>query len=214
MSGLQAIALGVAAIVAARYLAKPAPEPDAAATDDTTDDTTDDEPTALEELSAGASEAMNKILGYAAAGLEVSAAGEQQIKSHEACKLQRYRLGDGGYTLGWGRYYKDGGPVPPESITQATADQWFSEDIESRAAKWVRAYVTVNVTQSQFDALASLAYNLSPKSFRTIADAVNAGQDPEQKMLQFVLPGSKLERGLRNRRAQEIALYRSEGIAA
>jgi lysozyme len=74
----------------------------------------------------------------------------------------------------------------------------------------VRAYVTAELTQPQFDALVSMAYNLSPRSFRTIADAVNRGDDPEAAALRFVRAGTNLERGLRNRRAAELAMFRAD----
>lgn len=133
---------------------------------------------------------------------------EAMLKKGEALRLTPYRLGDGGSTLGYGRYFPDGGPPPPASITPATADDWFDEDIEARAARWVRQYVTVPLTQFQFDALCSMAFNLKPSSFATIAAAVNAGDDPEAAALKYVREGTNLERGLRIRRARELALYR------
>jgi lysozyme len=163
-----------------------------------------------DELTAALSTARNFIAPTPAAGMSISPAGLAHLQKSESLSLTRYRLGDGGWTIGWGRYYRDGGPVPPERIDRATADAWFAEDIESRAARWVRAYVTAPLTQPQFDALASMAYNLSPKSFRTIADAVNEGRDPEAAALRFVRAGTNLERGLRNRRKAEMALYRTD----
>ncbi len=174
----------------------------------------DGEPTMLDTLGAEAQALVNRIAGYSAASLTVSPAGVDAIKAREGLRLQRYRLGDGGWTIGYGRYFPDSGGPPPESITREQAEAWLVEDIEAKAARWVRAYVTAPLTQSQFDALASMAFNLSPKSFRTIAEAVNRGEDPEDAAMVFVRAGTNLERGLRNRRAEELALYRSEGIAA
>lgn len=131
----------------------------------------------------------------------------QHLKAREACKLTRYRLGDGGWTIGYGRFYPDGGPVPPERITQATADAWFLQDLEQRGARWVRAYVTRELAQNEFDGLCSMAFNLSPASFRKIAAEVNAGNDPDAVALRYVRAGTNLERGLRNRRAGELAMY-------
>ena len=96
------------------------------------------------------------------------------------------------------------------AIDRATADEWFALDVKERGEKWVKTYVTVPLTQPQFDALVSMAYNLSPRSFKTIADAVNAGEDPEAAALQFVRAGTGLERGLRRRRAVEVAMFRTE----
>ncbi len=207
-----AIGAGAAILAGAVYVMQQRKaQADANALSDTSND---NEPTMLEDLQGTASEAMNKILGYAAASMNISPDGVAAIKSHEGCRLTRYRLGDGGWTIGWGRYFRDGGVECPDLISQAQADAWLAEDLESKSAKWVRAYVTAPVTQAQFDALCSWAYNLSPGSFRKIADAVNAGQDPEDVTLRYVAAGTGNERGLRRRRADEIAMYRSEGIAA
>lgn len=198
---LAGVGAAVALLVARRLVPAAAPSDQA------------EEPGALETFGADAMGAINTARGTDAASLQVSDRGRQAIRAHEALRLTRYRLGDGGWTIGWGRYFPDSGPPPPEVIDRATADAWFDEDLEARGAKWVRAYVTAPLTQSQFDALVSMAYNLRPSSFRTIAAAVNAGDDPEAAAMVYTRPGSNLERGLRNRRVAELTLYRSEGVA-
>lgn len=174
----------------------------------------DDRPGLWDNLTAEASIVANKIAGAPAASMQPSDEVAQLLRGFESLSLTPYRLeGERGLTIGWGRFFPDSGPPPPASITRETADAWFWNDIDERGAKWVRAYVTVPVTQSQFDALVSMAYNMSPKSFKTIADAVNRGEDPEAAAMVFTRPGSKYERGLINRRQKELALYRREGIA-
>lgn len=155
---------------------------------------------------------VNQVRGTSAAGLTTSAAGLAHMQQFEGLRLERYRLGDGGWTIGWGRFYPDGGEVPPERIDRATADAWFRQDVAERGERWVRAYVTAELTQPQFDALVSMAYNLSPRSFRRIADQVNAGGDPEPIALQYIRAGTNLERGLRNRRAAELAMFRADPV--
>ena len=164
----------------------------------------------LDGLMASTAGAVNALRGTSAAGMSTSSAGLAHIQQFEGLRLTRYRLGDGGYTIGWGRYYPDSGPPPPERIDRATADAWFAQDVAERGERWVRAYVTADLTQPQFDALVSMAYNLSPRSFRQIADQVNQGNDPERAALQFIRAGTNLERGLRNRRAAELALFRAD----
>ena len=154
--------------------------------------------------------AANTITRTAASQMDPSAAVLAMLKKGEALKLTRYRLGDGGWTIGYGRFYPDSGvAVCPETITRDQAEDFFVQDVEQRAAKWVRAYVTADLAQHEFDALVHMAYNLSPKSFKTIAAEVNAGNDPEFAAMRFVAAGTANERGVRNRRAREIALYRS-----
>lgn len=191
-----ALIVGAAAYAARRQL-----EPDTFSTPDTAPDWTD-------EAEALVYETRNLILPTAVADMRPSAALLAMLREGEALRLYRYRLGDGGWTIGYGRFYPDSGPPPPESITRETAEAWFAVDVEARGARWVRAYVQVPLQQHQFDALVHMAFNLSPKSFKTIADAVNRGDDPEAAALRFIRAGTNLERGLRNRRAREVALYR------
>jgi len=72
---------------------------------------------------------VNAVAGTDAAGMRTSAAGLQAIQQWERLSLTPYRLGDGGTTIGWGRYYPDSGPPPPDRITQATAEEWFAIDV-------------------------------------------------------------------------------------
>ncbi len=174
-------------------------------------DTETDAPPAadwIDEMNAGIAAISNAIAPTPAAGMMPSEGLRAMLKQGEALRLVPYRLGDGGQTIGYGRYYPDGGPAAPGSITRQEAEEFFDADLEARAARWVRAYVSAPLQQHEFDALCHMAYNLRPASFKTIADAVNAGSDPEAASLQFIRAGSSLERGLRNRRAVEIALYR------
>jgi lysozyme len=163
--------------------------------------------TLTDDLDALVSEARNLVLPAPVADMRPSESLLAMLQTSERLRLTPYRLGDGGSTIGWGRFYPDSGPPPPAAISRDTADQWFDDDVEARAARWVRAYVRVPLLQHQFDALVHMAFNLSPKAFRTIADAINAGQGPEAAALQFIRAGSNLEAGLRNRREREFALF-------
>ena len=174
-----------------------------------TDTTDNPAPDWTDQVDAALAAVGNAVAPTFASQLAPSPALEGMLKQGEALRLTPYRLGDGGATLGYGRYFPDGGTSPPAGIDQAIADAWFADDIEARAARWVRAYVTAPIVQTQFDALCSMAYNLRPASFRTIADAVNVGNDPGDAAMQFIRAGTNLENGLRNRRARELDLYRN-----
>ena len=178
-----------------------------------TEPETDTPPDWTDNAMASVNETLNAFRGTPASEMQSSPDGLAHLRQREALRLTRYRLGDGGWTIGYGRYYPDGGEVPPESIDLATAEAWFVQDVAERGERWVKAYVTAPLTQNQFDALVSMAFNLSPKSFRNIADAVNRGEDPEAQAMRYIRAGTNLERGLRNRRATELAMYR-EGVYA
>ena len=161
----------------------------------------------VSEASTVADEIVNAVTGSPADWYRTSDAMKTRLKQREGCKLQRYRLGDGGWTIGYGRYYPDGGALPPESIDQGTANAWFDVDLADRGEKWVKLYISVPISQNQFDALTSMAYNLRPSSFKNIADAVNAGQDPTPVAMQYTRPGTNLERGLIARREDELGIF-------
>ena len=133
------------------------------------------------------------------------------LRGIERLALVPYRLpGEKGETIGYGRFYPDSGPVrAPRSITPGMAELMFAEDVEQRAAKWVRLYVTRALTQYQFDALVHMAYNLSPGAFKTIAEAVNRGEDPEAQAMRYLGTDPKVRQGVINRRNAELNLFRN-----
>lgn len=130
------------------------------------------------------------------------------LKRKEKLMLHRYELGDGGVTIGYGHYEPySRAHLVPETITVEEAEQLFNDDIEARGARWVRAYVSVPLSQNEFDALTSLAFNLSPRSFKRIADALNVGEDWKAVALEYTRPGTNLEAGLIARREDEFAIF-------
>jgi lysozyme len=138
------------------------------------------------------------------------------LKGREKFSADKYQLGDGGVTIGWG-HYEPFGPAAdalPDHITQLEGDQLFAADLQSRGVDQVRKYVMVPLTQNQFDALVSLAFNLSPHSFATIADAVNAGEGIDPAAYNYVRAGTNLEAGLRKRRDAEVAMFNDGTYAA
>lgn len=170
----------------------------------------DDAPTWSDKAADALVTVRNLILPTPAADMSASPVVLEQLKSFEALTLQPYRLGDGMVTIGWGRAYPERGPQPPAQITRETADEWFAEDVRNIGEAKVKKYVQASLTQPQFDALVSMSYNMGAASFRTIADAVNAGDDPEDAAMKITRPGTNLERGLRRRRSVELAMYRTD----
>jgi lysozyme len=145
--------------------------------------------------------------------MSTSDAGALMLRNRERCRLTPYQLGDGGWTIGWGHQYGKYEFVPA-SITQDQADAMFIDDLVNRGEKWVKLYVTVPLTQNQFDALVSIAYNMSPQSFKKFAEQVNAGNGIDQiamASVSWVRDG--LQNGIRNRRYTEMNLF-NDGVYA
>lgn len=145
----------------------------------------------------------------------------------EACKLKAYpdpgsKTGEP-WTIGWGH---TGPEVKPGLVwTQQQADDAFVEDIR-RFERDVLSLVKVPLTQGQFDALVSFAYNVgSDIDADTIAEGLgdstllrklNAG-DYDGAALEFRKwnkNDGKVMRGLTRRRAAEECLFRGMGGAA
>jgi lysozyme len=78
--------------------------------------------------------------------------------------------------------------------------------------KYVDSYCVDTITQNQFDALVSFAYNLGPSNLKvsTLLKKVNANPNDELIKLEFmkwVKAGGKTLKGLVRRREAEANLY-------
>lgn len=80
----------------------------------------------------------------------------------------------GGYSIGYGHYM---GTAPTmQSVTRAEAYDIFRDDAQT-ARDAVTATISQPMTQNEFDAMVSLAYNIGAAGFRgsTVARLFNAG---------------------------------------
>jgi lysozyme len=172
-----------------------------------------DEETVLDTIGQTMDQALGMLAPGPAADMYPSEELRDMLKRREALRLERYNLGDGGWTIGYGHWESDINKVPAR-ITRDDAEALFDRDLYERAVKWVRLYVSVPVTQNQFDALTHIAYNMSPKGFKRFADAVNAGEGIGQIADDSVYwVAANLQNGIRARRSQEVALY-NDGVYA
>lgn len=89
---------------------------------------------------------------------QISATGLHFIQNYEGCRLYAYKpvAAETYWTIGWGHYGAD--VKQGATITQAQADQMFYNDMQNYVAG-VNKLLKVDVTQNQFDALCSFAYN-------------------------------------------------------
>lgn len=117
----------------------------------------------------------------------------------------------GTLTIGYGHTAAAGAPVPEAGmkITKAEAERIFDRDI-ANVAREVTALVTTEVTQEQFDALASFHYNTGALGRSTLLKRVNARQFDlvPNEFMKWVNDNGKVSAGLVNRRRAEVALWR------
>ena len=109
--------------------------------------------------------------------MNITDEGLQLIKAHEGCRLKSYPdPGSGGdpWTIGYGHT----GPevVPGLTITQEQADEYLRSDV-ARFEQCVLRAVQIELTDGQFDALVSFAFNAGCKAMAgsTLVRKLNAG---------------------------------------
>lgn len=140
--------------------------------------------------------------------------GYKLITDFEGLKLKPYLDSVKIPTIGYGNtYYKDGTRVTmlDKEITQKEAFEMFKE-IANRFAKSVSKSLKQPVTQNQFNALVSLAYNIGTGSFigSTLLKKVNVNpNDPTipNEFKRWNKAGGQVLKGLTNRRNYEAKIY-------
>jgi lysozyme len=150
--------------------------------------------------------------------LRISLAGIELIKEYEGCELKAYRDIVGVLTIGYGHT----GPDVYEGmvITLEEAEALLRADLE-RFERDVTSLVKVQITQGQFDALVSFAFNVGSDidadqlaeglGDSTLLKLVNAGDfsGAQRQFGKWINAGGKPVNGLKKRRAAEAALFGS-----
>ena len=145
--------------------------------------------------------------------MEVNKAGKDLIKRFEGCKLKAYRCPAGLWTISWGlTFYPDGTKVKEgDVITQQQAEDYFNAIVDDFAKK-VDALIKSNVSENNFSALVSFAYNVGMGNFQrsTLLKKVNA--NPKDKTIpaefrKWVRANGEVLKGLVRRRDAEAKLY-------
>lgn len=135
------------------------------------------------------------------------------VKHWEKCRLKAYLpTPDDRPTIGWGMtFLPSGKPVRMGmEITQAEADEWFSDELAKRAARMAARLGTSPTTQPQFDALVSWFYNVGEQGLTSSLLKFHLAGHYEAAHAQFSLwiyQNRKRLNGLIKRRAMEGALY-------
>lgn len=111
------------------------------------------------------------------------------------------------WTIGWG---STGADIGPGTIwTQAECDARFERDLIKYADEVSRAIGDAPTTQNQFDALVSFHYNTGQIKSATLTKLHVKGDyaGAQREFAKWVLNDGKPMQGLKNRRADEAALY-------
>lgn len=144
--------------------------------------------------------------------MRLSQGGRAAIKQREGVRTTAYQDDAGIWTIGIGHV----APWVREGLTidMATVERLFTNDV-SRFERTITESVRVNVTQNQFDALVSFAFNIGAQAFRgsTLLKELNKGnyQAVPGQMMRWVkvtIDQQKVtNRGLINRRTSEVAQW-------
>ena len=147
--------------------------------------------------------------------MKISEKGLGLIKEFEGLVLKPYKDAVGIPTIGYGNtYYEDGRKVSlsDPAITEERATELLKMVVK-RYEDAINRYVQVPITQNQFDALVSFAYNIGNENVRksTLMKLLNRKQYTEaaDQLLRWNKAGGKTLKGLTRRRQAERVLFLS-----
>lgn len=136
------------------------------------------------------------------------------ISSFEGCRLSAYKCSAGVWTIGYGHTedVKEG-----DTCTEEQANAWLIEDIRNTQLLLAH-YVNVPVSEGEFVALVSLAFNVGVGTLMKskLLRKLNAGDrdGAAKEFLDFDLANGKRIAGLTRRRKQEHDLFLSDSLDA
>ena len=150
--------------------------------------------------------------------LHISDKGLQLLMHYEGCKLEAYLCPAKIPTIGYGNtFYADGKPVKlGDKITKQQADELLPAIVQKFAISVANAIKT-SVSQHQFDAMVSLAYNIGIGNFikSTLLGLVNKKASDIQVANEFMKwnkSNGKILEGLNKRRKSEAELYKTGNV--
>ena len=143
--------------------------------------------------------------------MNLGARGKTLIQEYEQCRLEAYLpTPDDVWTCGWG---STEGVTEGTVWTQDEADAAFDKDV-ARFEDCVNDCVNVELTQNQFDALVSLAFNIGCKAFKdsTLVKMLNnnAYGEAADQFGRWNRQNGKVLNGLTRRRRAERDLFLTE----
>lgn len=139
--------------------------------------------------------------------MKTSKAGIDLIKRFEGLELSAYQCSADVWTIGYGHTR---GVSPGDTVTEAEAEALLVEDL-AEFEKCVNGAVQTPITQGQFDALVSFAFNVGCAAFRksTLLRELNDGNDMSaaQQFTRWNKAGGKVLSGLTKRRMAEMEMF-------
>jgi len=156
--------------------------------------------------------------------MNVSPKAIGMIKHHEGVRQKPYRCPARLWTIGVGHVLypeqgkikideRDGFPLRPEDDRKFTMDEVdaiLAADLQ-RFERGVERFVSVTLTQGEFDALVSFSFNVGLGTLQrsTLRAKLNRNDKDgaADELLKYCLAGGKILKGLQNRRIDERALF-------
>ncbi len=135
----------------------------------------------------------------------------EYIKRREGLSLEAYKpLASDVWTIGYGATQLENRAVREEdTITLDTANRMIEDYLDDLAMNLSRKRIPTTVTQQQFDAVVSLAYNIGCNAFITSVTGkmFYAGEDIASKFPLWIKSDGKVIPGLINRRKMDLQIY-------
>ena len=146
--------------------------------------------------------------------MKVSSKGLELIKEFEGFSSVAYLCSAKKATIGYGNtFWEDGTPVKiGDQISKERAETLLKHVVDNFSVA-VEVDIKIEVTQNQFDALVSLAYNIGLGAFKnsTLLRQLNRGNfvGASQEFLRWDKSNGKPLLGLTRRREREELLFES-----
>ena len=149
--------------------------------------------------------------------MKINNAGLDLIKRFEGLKLKPYLCSAKVPTIGYGNTFypnKTKVKMTDAPITKEYAEEIFSVLVEE-FAQGVRKLLTIQISENQFNALVSFAYNVGVGNLQksTLLKLVNINPNDgniAKEFLKWNKAGGKVLKGLTNRRIAESQLYHTK----
>jgi lysozyme len=148
--------------------------------------------------------------------MKASQACLKMLAHHEGVRTRPYKCPAGLFTVGVGHLIGDGKTLPDEWNRTFTLEEVYAilaKDV-ARFERGVERFITVPLTQGEFDCCISFAFNLGLGTLQrsTFRTKLNRG-DKEgaiESLLKYNKAGGKVLKGLDNRRKDEAAMFRGK----